>query len=201
MEREVSTQPRIRVTPEEYLALERAAETRSEYVDGEIFPMSGGSFEHDRIIVNLIIELGTQLRDRPASVHGPQLSVKTIRTGSYFYPDISVTVGDPDLEDEHMDNLLNPHVVVEVLSASTESYDRGLKFAHYRTMDSIREYVLVTQTEYRVERYLRQDDGNWLYSEVTDPQGSLELSCVACRIPLSSVYRNVDFERAKRRQR
>jgi Uma2 family endonuclease len=198
MEREVSTQPRVRVTPEEYLALERNSETRSEYVDGEMLLMSGGTFEHDKILTNLIVELGTHFLDRPGSVHGPDLSVKAIRTGSYFYPDVSVTVGDVELEDEYRDTLLNPQVIVEVLSPSTESYDRGLKFAHYRAMESLREYVLVTQTEYRVERYLRQDDGTWLYSEATDPGGVLELTSIACRIPLTSIYRKVDFERAKR---
>jgi Uma2 family endonuclease len=165
-----------------------------------MFLMSGVSLEHDRIVINLITELDKHLSDLPGSVHGPEFSVKSARTGSYFYPDISAIAGDPELEDEHRDNLLNPQVIVEVLSSSTESYDRGLKFAHYRTIESLREYVLVTQTEHRVERYLRQNDGTWLYSEVTDPQGSLELSSLTCRIPLSRIYRKVDFERAKRRQ-
>ena len=198
MEREVSTQPRLRITPEEYLALERKAETRSEYVDGEMFPMPGGTLVHGRIITNLIVELGTQLLDRPYEVHTGHLGVKAHRMGSYFYPDVSIVAGEPELEDEHRDRLLNPLVLFEVLSSSTESCDRGLKFAHYRTIESLREYVLVSQTEFRIERYLRQDDGNWLYSEVTDPDGSLELASVVCRIPLSRIYRKVDFERVKR---
>ncbi len=92
------------------------------------------------------------------------------------------------------------NLIIEVLSDSTESYDRGKKFAHYRTIDSLREYVLVSQSECRIERFVRQDDGNWLYSETTDADGSIELSSVACRLPLSRVYHKVDFERAKRRQ-
>jgi Uma2 family endonuclease len=199
MEREVSTQSRVRITPEEYLFLERKAETKSEYFDGEMIPMPGVSLEHDRIVINLISELDSQFQDRPAEVHGPELSIKVPRKGSYFYPDVSVVFGDPEVEGEHRDTLLNPRVVFEVLSPSTESYDRGPKFAHYRTLESLQEFILVSQNEPRVERYLRQDDGNWLYSEVTDPAGSLELVSVACRVPLSRIYRKVDFERAKRR--
>jgi Uma2 family endonuclease len=199
MEREVSTQLRIRVPAEEYLALERKAESRSEYFDGEMIPMAGVSLQHDRIVINLISELNGQFQDRPAEVHGPDFGVKVPRTGSYFYTDVSVVLGEPELEDENQDRLLNPRVIFEVLSPSTESYDRGPKFAHYRTMESLQEFILVSQTEPRVERYLRQDEMNWLYSEVTDPAGSLELASVACRVPLSRIYRKVDFERATHR--
>ena len=198
MEREVSTQSKVRITPEEYLALERKAETRSEYFDGEMIPMPGVSLQHDRIVINLISELDSQFQDRPGEVHGPDFRIKVPRTGSYFYPDVSVVLGNPELEDEYGDSMLNPRVVIEVLSPSTESYDRGPKFAHYRTLESLQEFILVSQTEPRVERYVRQDDRNWLYSEVTDPAGSLELVSVACRVPLSRIYRKVDFVQAKR---
>jgi Uma2 family endonuclease len=199
MEHEVSTQTRVRVTPEEYLVLERKSETKSEYFDGEMFPMPGASYDHNTIVTNLIIELGTQFLDRPCAVQGPDLGVHISPTGSYVYPDVSIVLGEPDLLDEHRDRLLNPTVVFEVLSPSTESYDRGLKFAHYRTMQSLQEFVLVSQTELRIERYLRQDGGKWLYSETTDPAASLELTSVVYRVPLSRIYRKVDFERAKRR--
>jgi len=198
MEREVSTQSKVRITPEEYLALERKAETRSEYFDGEMIPMPGVSLQHDRIVINLISELDSQFQDRPGEVHGPDFRIKVPHMGSYFYPDVSVVLGNPELEDEYGDSMLNPRVVIEVLSPSTESYDRGPKFAHYRTLESLQEFVLVSQTEPRVERYVRQDDRNWLYSEVTDPAGSLELVSVACRVPLSRIYRKVDFVQAKR---
>lgn len=195
----MSTQSRVRVTPEEYLLLERKAETRSEYFDGEMIPMSGVSLNHVTIVSNFVFELGSQFLDRPCRVLCTDLRVRTIRTGSYVYPDVIVVLGEPELEDDHHDTLLNPLVIFEVLSPSTESYDRGPKFAHYRTIESLREYFLVSQTEVRIERYLRQDDGNWLYSEVADPEASLELASVACRVPLSRIYRKVDFERAKRR--
>src|SRR5262245_44649273 len=108
MEREVSTQSRVRVTPEEYLALERQAETKSEYFDGEMIPMPGASLEHDRITTNLIIELGNQFLDRPCTVQGPDMGVHISQTGSYVYPDVSIVVGEADLLDEHRDTLLNP---------------------------------------------------------------------------------------------
>ena len=108
-------------------------------------------------------------------------------------------MGDPEPKDEYRDSLLNPRGIFEVLSPSTESYDRGSKFAHYRTLESLREFFLVSPTEPRIERFLRQEGAIWLYSEVTDPEASLELASVACRVPLSRIYRKVDFERAKRR--
>jgi len=200
MEHEVSTQPKNRITPQEYLELERQAEIRSEYYDGEMFAMSGAMLEHITIVANITRELGTQFMDRPCGVYPVDLRTKVTATGLYTYPDIVVLCGEPEFEDEHMDTLINPQVIIEVLSQSTESYDRGKKFAHYRTIDTLREYFLVTQTEYRIERFSRQDDQNWLYSECTDRDGSIELTTVAARLFLSRVYHKVDFERAKSRE-
>jgi len=200
MEREVSTQPKIRVTPEEYLARERYAEIKSEYFDGEIFPMPGVHREHSSLVINLVAELRDQFLDRPCEVHGPELRVKVSPTGLYTYPDVIVVCGELQFDDD-MDTLMNPQVLIEVLSESTESYDRGRKFAHYRTIDSLREYILVSQTEPRMERYARQDDGSWVYSEVTDPAGSMELVSIACRLPLARIYHKVDVERARERSK
>src|SRR2546425_9750990 len=165
MENPVSTQPKTRITPEEYLELERKAEIKSEYLDGEMFAMSGVTREHSTIVVNVTTELNVQVKGRPCEVHGPDLRVKVSPTGLYTYPDVAVICGEPQFEDPHFDTLLDPHLIIEVLSDSTESYDRGKKFAHYRAIDSLREYILVSQTEYRIERFCRQDDGSWLYSE------------------------------------
>ena len=199
MEYNVSTQPKIRMTPAEYLAQERKAEVRSEFINGEMFEMPGVSRKHGRIVINVIVELEPQLRDRPCEMHAVELRVKIPETESYLYPDIFIVDGEPEVEDEHQDTVLNPRVLIEVLSPSTESYDRGLKFAHYRKMASLQEYILVSQTECRVERYLRQDDGTWIYSETTDPAGFLELASLGCRIPLSGIYRKVEFEPSKNR--
>ena len=181
--------------------MERKAEIRSEYFNGEMFAMSGASREHAKIVANLTAELINQFRGRPCEVYPIDLRTKVSATGLYTYPDIAAVCGEPKFEDEHFDTLINPNLIIEVLSDSTELYDRGKKFAHYRTINSLREYVLVSQTECRIERFTRQDDGNWLYAENTDPVGSIELTSVTCRLSLSLVYNKVDFERADRRQR
>lgn len=180
--------------------MERKAEIKSEFLDGEMFAMSGVSREHSTIVINITAELYNQLIDHACELHGPDMRVKVAPTGLYTYPDVVVVCSEPEFEDTHLDTLINPHLIIEVLSHSTESYDRGKKFAHYRTIQSLREYVLVAQTECRIERFIRQGDGNWLYTEFTDPDGSIELTSIACRLSLSRVYHKVDFERAKRRE-
>jgi Uma2 family endonuclease len=193
MESNVSTQPKVRITPEEYLALERKAETKSEYLDGEMFPMPGVTLAHSTIVWNIGLELRRQLKGRPLQVHGPELRVKVPSTGLYTYPDVFVFRDRPVLEDSYHDTVLNPEVVFEVLSDSTESYDRGKKFMHYRGLDSLREYFLVAQNECRIERFAKQEDGNWLFSEVTSRDGSIEVSSVACRLSVSQIYEKIEF--------
>jgi Uma2 family endonuclease len=193
MENNVFSETKTQFTPEQYLELERKAETKSEYLNGEIFPMPGVSRAHSLIVGNLTLELGTQFMDRPCERHGPDMRVKVPATGLYTYPDIAALCGEPRFEDRHVDTLLNPQLIIEVLSESTESYDRGRKFAHYRSIESLLEYVLVSQEECRVEQYVRQDDGKWLYTETTDPNALVELASVACRLSLSRLYRRVDF--------
>jgi Uma2 family endonuclease len=197
METKVSTQPKVRFTPEEYLELERKAEIKSEYLDGEMFAMPGVSLQHTKIVGNLLTDLNIQFMDRPFHALGPELRVKVSPTGLYTYPDVFITGNEPSLEDDHHDTVLNPIAIFEVLSDSTESYDRGKKFAHYRALDSLREYFLVSQKEYQVERFIRQEDGNWLYSEVSDPEGSIEIPSVVCRLPLSRIYYKVTFKLAQ----
>jgi Uma2 family endonuclease len=194
MEKEVSTEPRARITPEEYLALERKAEVRSEYLDGEMFAMSGSTRIHNTIVLNIATEMNLQFMGRPCEVHALDLRIKVAASGLYTYPDVAAMCGEPVFEDSYRDTWTNPQLILEVLSESTESYDRGRKSSHYRGIASLREYVLVSQKECRIERFTRQQDGAWLYSEITDPSGSLELTSVACRIPLARVYHKVDFD-------
>jgi Uma2 family endonuclease len=196
MEKDVSTNPKKRITPQEYLEFERDAEVKSEYIDGEVFLRSGVSREHARIVLNIAAYLHAKFEGRSCEVYASELRTKVSQTGSYAYPDVVALCGEVRFEDEQLDTLVNPQLIVEVLSDSTESYDRGKKFAHYRTIDSLREYVLVSQTECRVERFSRQDDATWLYGENTDPNGAIELASVACRIPLARIYQRVDFEGA-----
>jgi Uma2 family endonuclease len=189
----MSTVPRPRFTPGEYLERERQALTKSEYYQGEIFAMAGASRQHSLIQTNLIMELGNRLRDRPCEVHGSDMRVKITPTGLYTYPDASVVCGKPRFEDRLGDTLLNPVVVLEVLSESTESYDRGTKARHYRRIESLQELVLISQSAAEVERHCRQPDGNWLLTEILGLDATLTLASISVAIPLAEVYRGIEF--------
>jgi Uma2 family endonuclease len=190
----MSLQTRPRLTPEEYLALERAAETRSEFFNGVMFAMAGASEEHVLIVVNVAGELRAQLRGRPCRTYSTDMRVKVSETGLYTYPDVVVVCGEPQFDDEHRDTLLNPTAIIEVLSPSTEAYDRGEKFAHYQRRASLHEYVLIAQDRYRVEHYVRQPDGQWLYSETRGLDGTLHLPSIGCDLALAEVYDKVTVE-------
>lgn len=153
-------------TPEEYLAFERKAENRNEYVNGEIFALAGASRKHNLIVWNISGELKHQLKGKPCEAYLSEMRVKAPAARSYVYPDVVVVYGEPQFEDAYFDTLLNPTLVVEVLSKSTESYNRLAKAAFYRTIESLVEYLLVAQEEYRVEQYVKQVDGRWLLSDV-----------------------------------
>ena len=190
----MSTTSGVRVTSDEYLRLERLADTRSEYFDGEILPMPGVTREHNLITGNLVVEMNNQLSGRPCEVYFCEMRVKMPATGAYAYPDLAALCGKPAFEDANVDTLLNPQLITEVLSESTERHDRGLKLRHYRSIESLQEYLLVSQTECRVERYARQPSGEWAYSDLTDPNVALELSSIACRLSLARVYDRIDLQ-------
>jgi Uma2 family endonuclease len=194
MENEMSPTTGIRVTDKEYLRLERLAETRSEYFDGEILPMPGVTREHNLINGNIVFELKSQLADRPCEVYFCEMRVKMPASGSYAYPDVAVLCGEPAFEDERGDTLVNPQLLIEVLSESTERHDRGVKLRHYRSIESLQEYLLVSQHECRVERYARQPSGEWAYSDMTDPAGVIDLAAIACRLSVSQVYDRILFQ-------
>jgi len=181
------------LTPQEYLARERQAETKSEYLRGEVFAMSGASREHNLIVGNISRELGEQLRDRQCEVYQSDMRVKVSPTGLYTYPDVTVVCGEPEFEDAEVDTLLNPKVLVEVLSPSTADYDRGGKFTHYRRLPSLHEYVLISQDRLLVEHYLRQRQDEWLLTEESSLQDTLVLPSIDCRLPLSEIYLKVRF--------
>ena len=181
------------LTSQQYLAIDRGAPERSEYLDGAMVAMTGGSLNHSLIVVNLGRELSSQLLDRPCQVYTSDLRVRVSETGLYTYPDVVVVCGEPQVEDEHADTLLNPGVIVEVLSPTTESYDRGKKFEHYRALGSLAEYLLVSQDQPRIERYIRQESGLWLFGEAVGLQASLPLPSIGCELRLSEVYRKVRF--------
>ena len=193
----MSTQPIPHYTPEQYLAMEREAETKHEYFDGEIFAMSGASRSHVRLVTNLVVSLNNQLGDRPCSVYAADLRVRVDRTGLYTYPDVIVVCGEERFADDHEDTLLNPTVIFEVLSPSTESYDRGKKFRHYRTLDSLREYVLVSQEEPRIEQYVRQPGDEWLLHDAAGLDAELTLRSVDATLRLADVFNKIEFPPAE----
>ena len=158
------------VTSEEYLIFERSASYKSEYFNGEIFAMAGASKKHNLIVGNTFAELHSQLKKRLCQVYSNDMRVKVSDTGSYTYPDIVVACEQEQFDDKYKDTLLNPVVIIEVLSDSTEAYDRGGKFEHYRHLVSLLEYVLIAQDKYLIERYVRQSDWQWLSSEASDLQ-------------------------------
>jgi Uma2 family endonuclease len=190
----MSHQPKTTyLTPEEYLSIERKAEYKSDYFDGEIFAMTGASREHNLITSNINGELRQQLKGKPCEVYANDMRVRVPLARLYTYPDVVVVRGEPKFEDAYVDTLLNPTLIVEVLSRSTETYDRGRKFLYHRTIDSLAEYLLVEQDEYRIEQYVKQADGRWMLSEETSLAGAIDLASVACRLALSEVYERVDL--------
>lgn len=178
------------VTPEQYLATERAANFKSEYVNGRVYAMSGASDPHNLITLNTAAGLHARFRSRPCRVWQADMRVQVTATGLYTYPDVAALCGQPEFADAHVDTLLNPSVIVEVLSRSTEAYDRGEKFSHYRRLPSLREYVLVAQDRVRVEHRVRHDLG-WLLTELDDLDATLDLPAVGCAIPLREIYDRV----------
>ena len=183
------------LTPGEYLEIERKAEIRSEYIAGRIYAMAGASRRHNLIAGNILAALKAQLRGKPCETYMADMRVRVSPTGLYTYPDVIAVCGPPQFEDAFVDTLLNPTLLVEVLSETTEAYDRGDKFAQYRNLDSLREYVLVSQNKLRVEDYLR-DGERWVLSEVRVRGESIGLTSIGCQIALAAIYEGVDFESA-----
>ena len=182
------------ISPQEYLALERQAETKSEYWNGRIYAMSGASEAHNLISLNAAVELHTQLKKRPCKVYPSDLRVKVNPTGLYTYPDVSVVCGEAKFDEKRKDNLLNPTVIIEVLSPSTEAYDRGKKFDHYRRLESLQDYLLVAQDSVMILHYARQagDDDRWLLTAYYGLDTVASIESIGCEFPLAEVYDKVE---------
>jgi Uma2 family endonuclease len=191
--------PKQRLTPEEYLAQERRADSRHEFYRGEVFAMARSNWQHTLIKDNLAGEAGNQLQDGPCRVLTSDLRVKVSATGLYTYPDLAVVCDRPQFEDKPFDTLLNPRVVVEVLSESTEKYDRGTKFAHYRQLPSVMEYLLVAQDRPLVERFVRQADETWVLTAFADLAQTLSFATIPVHIPLRDIYQGVEFPESQLR--
>ncbi len=182
-----------RITPEEYLQFERQSETKHEYFDGEIFAMAGASRRHCKISANLMRAIGNKLHLTNCNVYANDFRVKIKETGLYTYPDVIITCGKEILEDQVKDTLLNPLIIIEILSPSTERYDRGKKFLHYRQIESLQNYVLISQEEPRIELFERQATGQWLLSEKNGLENSIEIPAIDYMLSLMEVYDKVDF--------
>lgn len=189
----MSAQAQFFCTPDEYLERERAAFHKSEYYAGEIFAMAGASPSHNALVASMIIALGIRLRGTPCGTFASDLRVECGPSGLFCYPDVSVICGSPQYRDEHQDVVTNPILIVEVLSASTEAYDRGAKFAQYRRLASLREYVLVSQDEARMEVFTRGGDGRWTLTEAVGLDAACPLSSLDIALPLSEVYERMEL--------
>ncbi len=188
----MTSRAKASITPEEYLTIERQAAYKSEYFNGEMFAMSGASPRHVLIVTNVVAELRRQLKPRPCTVYSTDLRVKVSPTGLYTYPDVIVVCDQPQFNDEQKDTLLNPTLIVEVLSESTKDDDRGEKFEHYRTLTSLAEYVLIAQDKPHFEHFVRQPDNRWLLAETNRLEDTIHLPSIACDLALAEIYDKVD---------
>ena len=181
-----------RMTEAEYLVFERQQESKHEFIDGSIIAMTGASRAHNLICVNLITALHAQLRGHDCELYPADMRVKVQSTGLYTYPDINVVCETPNFTDDHLDTLVNPTVLIGVLSPSTERYDRGKKFQNFREIPSLQEYLLVSQDDARIERFLRRD--LWVLTDVRELDGTLTLPSIECELALRDVYERVSFQ-------
>ncbi|WP_295436678.1 Uma2 family endonuclease [uncultured Thiodictyon sp.] len=188
-------QPKPSLTFDDWLANERAAiEGRSEYIDGEVFAMTGAREQHNLIVTNLIGELHPQMKGRPCRIYANDMKVRIRAANAGTYPDLVALCGEHEFLDERRDLLLNPSLIVEVLSNSTEAYDRGGKFAIYRRIPSLTEYLLVSQYRVAVELFSRGADDRWTLSEFTALDATVTLASVGCTLTLAEIYDKVDLE-------
>ncbi len=189
----MSTLPKTFLTEAEYLAIERAAESKSEYYQGKIFAMAGARANHNRIVMNLSSNVHQQLRQRRCEVYASDMRVHIPANTLYTYPDVSAFCGEPEFLDEDRDTLLNPTFIAEVLSETTERYDRGRKFELYRSIESLREYLLVASDRVHVDLYTRQPGGQWLLSSFGRLEEVVALDSIGCRLTVAELYEKAEL--------
>jgi Uma2 family endonuclease len=189
----LSTQPKTFVTPEQYLEIERKAERKSEYYNGEMFAMAGAKEGHNLLVANLVAGLSEQFRSRPCLVFLCDMRVRVSATGLNAYPDVIAVCRKPRFLDAQQDTLLNPDLVIEVLSPSTEAYDRGRKFEQYKAIESLREYLLVASDRVHADLYTRQVDGRWLLTSADRMEDSLVLESVGAQLTIADLYEKVEL--------
>ncbi len=189
----MSSIPNHLLNAEEYLAFERRSQIRSEFYQGEMFAMTGASRKHNLITLNIARRISEAFDNRPCETYSNDMRVKVSFSGLYTYPDVVATCESPEFEDDFVDTLLNPQAIVEVLSESTEAYDRGKKFAHYRRIPSLKDYLWVSQDRVLVEHYMRESNNCWLLTEAYQLEDSVNLLSIDCRLRLADIYAKVDL--------
>ena len=189
----VSRQAVPHLSPEQYLEIERNAQFRSEYINGQMFAMSGGTRNHARIVRNALLRLDEQLRGKPCEAVASDLRLFSERHQVFTYPDIVVACGPVRFHDDRSDTITDATLIIEVLSPSTTNYDRGEKFLFYQSLPSFREYLLLAQKSVRAEHHALQADGSWLARTFAAPDDEIELKSIDCRLSLGSLYDRVDF--------
>jgi Uma2 family endonuclease len=194
----MTAEPIRTVSPEEYLGIEEVSETRHELIGGKIVAMSGNSFPHVRIVKNLMLELNGRLRGKRCEVSCNELRVKVELTGDFFYPDLVGVCGTAAFDGPKQITLLNPTLLIEVLSPSTEAYDRGQKFLHYQQIATLREYALGSQEEARVELFTRAENLAWTYKLFAGPEAAVSFASIDCTVALADIYRDVPFGEQQR---
>jgi Uma2 family endonuclease len=181
-------------TPEEYLELEEKAEYKSEYHDGVIIPMTGGTTNHNRIAGNTYVALKLALKGQNYDIFIGDVRLWIPRIRSYVYPDVMVIAGQPEYHDNRKDTIINPQVIIEILSKSTKGYDLGDKFSYYRTIPTFQEYILIDQNKIAIEQYSKQSNKRWSYWEYDEEDAGLLFNCFQVEVPLVDIYEKVDFE-------
>ena len=186
-------------SPETYLELERKAEYKSEYFKGEVFAMAGATKEHNRITSSLLSEIGAYLKGKRCNAYTGDMRVNVSENGLYTYPDLVIVCGKEDYLDEHFDTLLNPTVIIEVLSESTLDYDLGSKFSMYRDLPSLKEYIVVSSLGYRVERHIRNTDNTWTLHETKNPSGQVDIQTIELQLKMEDIYYNLEWSEEKKK--
>ncbi|NCO35401.1 MAG: hypothetical protein AUJ92_08485 [Armatimonadetes bacterium CG2_30_59_28] len=189
----MSVVPQLKLTPEEFLSGERIAEAKSEYLNGEVYAMAGASEPHNLIVGNVIREFGNRLKGRRCRIYPSDMRLQVSETGLFTYPDVMVVCDTPVFNDDKVDTLLNPNIIIEVLSPTTEANDRGWKWAHYRQLESLVEYILIPQEAYRIEQFVRQQDGAWVFREYQGLSEALTVYSPNCEIALADIYYLVEL--------
>lgn len=190
----MTAQAKPYISEESYLDYERASPVKHEYFRGRIYAMTGAKEPHNLIASNAIALLHSQLRRKPCRVYPSDMRLKVLRTGLNTYPDIIVICGQPQFTDTVRDTITNPTIIIEILSPSTERYDRGLKFQNYRTIDTLRDYILIAQDHHHIEHYTRQEGGQWLLQEATELEDQIVIQSIESTLLLADIYEKVDLE-------